>query len=290
MSRVKVAAVSAPFGRDLEDCFVRIGAILEQARSRGASLVVLPECALGGYLKDHAGDNSEAPDLPPVLDPDGPEIARLIRMAGDTVITAGYCEAAPDGPYNSAICVSGDGVLGHQRKVHLPIRDRALYSPGESFEAFDTPLGRLGMMICYDKVFPEAARALALDGAEMVACMSAWPISRTDPASRLRGVRRFRQFDLFDQARAAENQVVWISSNQTGSFGGLRFLGHAKVVDPEGRILRRTRVRAGVAVAEVDPMAMRMRARYPLVHLEERRPRAYAGTGTAEEALAPALA
>jgi len=84
--------------------------------------------------------------------------------------------------------------------------------------------------------------------------------------------------------------VVWISSNQTGSFGGLRFLGHAKVVDPEGRILRRTRVRAGVAVAEVDPMAMRMRARYPLVHLEERRPGAYAGTGTAEEALAPALA
>ncbi len=273
MSAFKVAAVSAPFGRDLEDCFTRIGAILDQARAKGASLVVLPECALGGYLKDHRG--AERADLPPVLDPDGPEIARLAAMAGDTVVTAGYCEDSPFGPYNSAVCVSGDGVLGRQRKVHLPIRDRALYTPGEGFEAFDTPVGRMGMMICYDKVFPEAARVLALDGAEIVACMSAWPISRTDPASRLRGLRRFRQFDLFDQTRAAENQVVWVSSNQTGTFGGVRFLGHAKVVDPEGHVLRRTGVRAGLAVSRVDPTAMRMRARYPLVHLDERRPDAY---------------
>jgi predicted amidohydrolase len=131
------------------------------------------------------------------------------------------------------------------------------------------------MMICYDKIFPESARALALDGAETIACLSAWPISRIDPASSLRGWRRFRQFDLFDQARAAENQVGWVSANQTGTFGGLRFLGRAKVVDPEGHVLSRTGIRADMAVANLDPSAMRDRARVPLEHLAERRVEAY---------------
>lgn len=273
---VRIAAVAAPFGRDLDDCFRGIERLVGDARRRGAHLVVLPECALGGYLKDRAGDGSAPADLPPALEPDGPEIARLVRLAGDTVVCAGYCEGAAEGSYNSAVCVSGDGVLGRHRKVHLPGRDRELYLPGGSFEAFDTPVGRIGMMVCYDKIFPEAARALALDGAEIVAALSAWPISRTDSASWLRGRRRFRQFDLFDQARAAENQVVMVSSNQTGTFGGLRFLGHAKVVDPEGRVVARTGVRAGIAMAEVDVPRVRDRARRPLDHLAERLPGAYA--------------
>ena len=270
---MRVAGVAAPFGRDLDECFSRIEDILRRARRAGASLVVLPECALGGYLEDHAGP--EPPSLPPALAPDGPEIARLMELAGPTLVCAGYCEDAPDGPYNSTVCVSGEGVWGHHRKVHLPVRDKDVYTAGDGFAAFDTPLGRLGMMICYDKLFPESARALALDGAEMVACLSAWPVSRADPASLRRGSRRFRQFDLFDQARAAENQVVWISSNQTGSFGGLRFLGHAKVVDPEGGVLRRTGARASLAVADVDLAALRARARDPLSHLDERIDSAY---------------
>jgi len=274
MGVIRVAGVAAPFGRDLDECFGRIEETIRRARMLGVSLVVLPECALGGYLEDRAG--LEPADLPPVLRADGPEIERLMALAGPTVVCAGYCEDAPGGPYNSSICVSGAGVWGHHRKVHLPVRDRDVYSAGDGFAAFDTPVGRLGMMICYDKLFPEAARSLALDGAEMVACLSAWPVSRADPASLRRGSRRFRQFDLFDQARAAENQVVWVSSNQTGTFGGLRFLGHAKVVDPEGGVLRRTGVREGMAVAGVNLAGMRARARDPLSHLDERIEDAYA--------------
>jgi len=273
---VRVAAVAAPFGRDIDAAFTRVAGIIDHARRCGAAMVVLPECTLGGYLYDRAGEDPV--DLPPALDPDGPEIARLIDLAGPTVVCAGYCEDAPGGPFNSAVCVSGDGVLGRHRKVHLPIRDRDAYAPGDRFEAFDTPLGRMGMMICYDKLFPEAARTLALDGAELVACLSAWPVNRADPASLQRGSRRFRQFDLFDQARAAENQLVWVSSNQTGTFGRLNFLGHAKIVDPEGTVLRRTGVRTGTAFADVNLHAMRARARFPLSHLDERLPEAYEGT------------
>jgi len=87
--------------------------------------------------------------------------------------------------------------------------------------------------------------------------------------------RQSRLFDLYDRARAAENQVVLVSSNQTGSLGGLRFLGQAKVVAPSGDILARTWAKAGLAVAEVDVAAEIAAARRVLCHVRERRPETY---------------
>ena len=177
--------------------------------------------------------------------------------------------------FNSAICVSGDGVLGHHRKVHQPLREDASYAAGNSFAAFDTQVGRLGMMICYDKAFPESARTLALDGAEIVLCLSAWPASRTNAAPDLEQDRWKRRFDLFDRARALENQIVWISANQSGEFGSLRFVASAKVVDPGGEIVASTGVQAGLAVAELDVQAALETARRSMAHLSDRRPHAY---------------
>jgi predicted amidohydrolase len=168
-------------------------------------------------------------------------------------------------------------VLGRHRKVHLPAGEAAAYRAGDRFAAFDTPLGRLGMMIDYDKTFPEAARALAIDGAQVLACLSAWPASITNRAPRLAQDRQSRLFDLYDCARAAENQVVMVSANQTGSMGGLRFLGQAKVVGPAGNVLARTWAKAGLAVAELDLAGEVAKARRVLRHLDERRPAAYRG-------------
>ncbi len=77
-----IAAVAGPFGRDLDSDLARVERTLVAARARGAELVVFPECALGGYLRE-AGPGEHAPDLPPALDPDGPVIERLIGLAGD---------------------------------------------------------------------------------------------------------------------------------------------------------------------------------------------------------------
>ena len=97
------------------------------------------------------------------------------------VVCFGYAEAATadgrDRRYNSAVCVTGDGVLGRHRKVHQPAGESLVYAAGDAFAAFDTPVGRMGMLIDYDKTFPEAARSLALDGATVLACLSAWPAS-----------------------------------------------------------------------------------------------------------------
>ena len=133
------------------------------------------------------------------------------------------------------------------------------------------------MLIDYDKTFPESARSLALDGASVIASLSAWPASVTQRTSQLTSDRQTRLFDLYDVARAAENQLFVVSANQTGSLGELRFLGHAKVVDPAGQQLARTGPKAGLATTEIDIDGEISRARRPVSHLEERHPDAYRG-------------
>jgi predicted amidohydrolase len=270
-----MAAVAANFDRDLEGDFGRVATLIERARAAGVKLLALPEGALGGYLLSLDG----TAEPPPAFTVDGPEIARLAKLAGDLVVTAGYAEADGGLIYNSAVCVTGDGVLGHHRKVHQPLHEDEHFAAGDRFEAFDTPVGRLGLMICYDKAFPEAARTLALDGAEIIACLSAWPGARTNPDPDLAKDRWKRRFDLFDRARALENQVVWLSANQSGTFGSLRFVASAKVVDPGGEILADTGVREGMAIAELDVEEALDLARRSMGHLRDRRPETY---GTSE--------
>jgi len=271
VSEVAIGAVAAPFDRDIEAGFARIGAILDDAREQGVDLVVLPEAAIGGYV----ADLHDVAEPPPALDPDGPEIRRLVDLAGDLVVCAGFCEAADDVRYNAAVCVGRGEVLGTYRKVHQPLAEGSTYGAGDSFSAFDTPVGRLGLLICWDKGFAEAARTLALDGATIVACLWAWPASRTNRAPRLEDDRWTRRFDLFDQARALDNQFVWVASNQTGSFGSLDFVGRAKVVGPGGDILAATGTGPGMATVRLDVEAEIAAHRAGMCNLRDRRPDAY---------------
>lgn len=273
MSAIRVGAVAAKFGRDLDFDLQRIATLIEHARQSGVSLLVLPDAALGGYLDDLRRPDPDA--LPPALALDDPHIRKVAALAAEMVVCFGFCEADGNRRYNTALCVHGDGVLGRHRKVHQPAGESLAYSAGERFAAFDTPVGRIGMLIDYDKTFPESARTLALNGAEILACLSAWPASLTNRAPRMAQDRQARLFDLYDQARAAENQVVLASSNQTGVLGELRFLGQAKVVGPGGEVLARTWSKAGIATAELDVPVEIAKARRVLKHLNERRPGAY---------------
>ncbi|MFN8075209.1 MAG: carbon-nitrogen hydrolase family protein [Kineosporiaceae bacterium] len=274
---VRIAAVAGRFGRDLARAVAKVEAILDDAREAGVRLLVLPDATLGGYLSDlrHPDPSS----VPPALTEDSWQLRHLAARAGDMVVAIGYAEdAVRDGRpvlYNAAVCLHDGQVLGRHRKVHQPAGEALVYAAGDSFEAFDTPVGRLGLLIDYDKTFPEAARTLALDGATIIACLSAWPASVTDRAERLAADRQSRLFDLYDAARAAENQVVWVSSNQTGVMGGLRFLGQAKIVGPGGDVLARTTSTGGLAVADVDVEAEVTRSRRLLHHLKELTPSAY---------------
>ena len=269
---IGIGAVSMPSERDLDTGLARIARVIAAARRRGADLIVLPEFVIGGAL-----DESDSVGLPPALDLDGPEVAVLRALAGDAVVVAGLTEAG--GPYSTAVAISGDGVLGVHRKVHLPPTERFAFRPGSGFAAFDTPVGRLGLMLCYDKLFPEAARSLVLDGAEIIACPAAWPVDRHRPARRVADDRQVRHFATTAAARAVENQVVWVSANLAGPFGPLRFPGGSRIVDPDGVVRAKTGVRPGMAFARLDVAAELESARLHIDHLADRRAHAYTEGG-----------
>lgn len=274
---VVLAAVAGHFGRDVGRTLLKLEGVVGAARSAGAHLLVLPDATIGGYVDDLVDPALEGEGaLPPAVDLDGPEVAWVAELAGDLVVCFGISErAASDEPgraarHNTAVCVHRGRVLGVHRKVHLPLGESRAYRAGDRFCAFDTPVGRLGMLVDFDKTFPESARTLALDGAQVLACLSAWPASATERADRIRLDRQARLFDLYDAARAAENQVWLVSSNQTGVQGGLRFLGQAKVVDPAGEVVARTWTQGGMAVAPARVADGVARARRRVHHLRDR--------------------
>ena len=120
--------------------------------------------------------------------------------------------------------------------------------------------------------------------------MSAWPASRTNPAPVLADDRWTRRFDLFDRARALENQIVWVSANQAGTFGDMQLVASAKIVDPGGEVLDTTGTEAGLAVASVDVDDAVDAARRFMGHLRDRRPASYLGTPDDAPPVVPAVA
>lgn len=290
MPPITVASVSANFTRDLDQNYALIEQTLQDAREQGVQFLAFPEAAIGGYLSSlgNHGDTVQTTtrSLPPAIRLDGPELRRVQELAGDMIVAIGFCELDDDGEtrYNAAVCLDGGQQYGSYRKVHQPLGEHMSYAAGDAFAAFDTPLARVGLQICYDKAFPEAARMLALDGAEVIVSLSAWPAARTATAEDLQDDRWTYRHNMFDIARALDNQVFWIASNQSGTFGSLRYVGNAKVVDPGGNVLATTLLGAGLAVAEIDVDATFRSMRGGMFHLRDRRPDVYgpvAESGTA---------
>ena len=294
---LRVAVAAGHFGRDVAFNLRRIDGIVREAAADGVDLLVLPHGVLTGYhdhlTGDHPADPGDAGPGPagpaaPAAWPvpvriDGPEVAAVVAIVDEAapgmVLCFGVTEDVDGERANTAVCVDGRGVLGRHRKVHLPAGEVGWYRAGDGFAPVDTPAGRLGLLVDYDKTFPEAARCLALDGADVLVCACPWPASRTNRARSLARDRQRRLFDLYDRARAAENQVWLLSANQTGQHGALRFLGQSKVVRPDGEVVAAVGARAGLAAVDVDLAGGVARARRRFHHLEERRPDLYGRLG-----------
>ncbi|MEM8610311.1 MAG: nitrilase-related carbon-nitrogen hydrolase [Myxococcota bacterium] len=237
-----------------------------------ADLVVLPELFATGYFFRSIDDAASVAE--PV--PDGPTTKRIQQWAAESGATcvAGLPELGEDGQrYNSAVVVRPDGSTETYRKVHLFYREKDWAASGDlGFRVFDattrdgTPY-RLGVMICFDWYFPEAARSLALQGADVIA----------HPSNLVR-----KDCPRSMPIRALENHVVTITANRIGteSVGDetLTFIGQSVICSPEGHsIASAGREETTVLTAEFDPLASRERQLTATNHLfGDRRPEVYA--------------
>ena len=236
--RVAVAQVEPKLGEkehNLAMCFAR----LEEAAAQGVELTVFPECAIPGYMWDSA---EEA--LPYAEEIPGPTTEAFERECARLNIHAitGLLEREGATLYNAAILVGPDGLVGSYRKTHLPFLgvDRFV-TPGDEFKVFDTALGKIGLIICYDLRFPEVTRTLALAGADIVALPTNFPM-----AARL-------QCEIIAPARAAENRIYLLVANRVGKERWGEFCGRSQIVDPFGNRLAETDVTTEtLLVADVD--------------------------------------
>ena len=180
--------------------------VAAEAAGRGARLVVFPELFVTGY--------GLGPRLRELAEPRAgasvSEVRRAAAAAG-VAILVGFCERADEGPFNSAALVERDGrVLAIHRKCHLyGATERAVFTPGDALTMAEMDGLRLGVLVCYDFEFPEAARALALAGAELIAVPTALMAPHDVVAQSLVATR------------AAENQIFVAYANRTGREGDL---------------------------------------------------------------------
>ena len=264
--RVAVAQIEprlAENDRNLETCLAQ----LEQAAAAGAELLVLPECAIPGYMFDSAAEA-----LPFAEEIPGPSTEALVdacRRLGAHVV-CGLLERDGDELYNAAVLAGPDGLVGKYRKTHLPFLgvDR-FTAQGDELPVYDTPLGRIGLEICYDLRFPEATRTLALKGAEIVAHPTNFPV-----AARI-------QTELITVARAAENRIFLLTANRVGKERRGEFCGWSQIVDPYGRRLAEAgETEEALLVAEIEVAQARdqdyvIPGEYELYLFGDRRPELY---------------
>ena len=226
-------------------------AAIRHAVDAGAQLIVLPELVTSGYSLDPDEARLSA------IGRRHPVFARWAREAarGDAVVVGGFCEAGEDTHiYNSAAIVDASGILAFYRKLHLWDREKLVFEPGdEPPRVIETHVGRLGVLICYDAQFPEMTRALALDGAEVIAVPTNW-----SPAPRPDGERSAEVISAMVAARA--NGVFMICCDRTGSERGIDFAGDSTVINSSGWIVAAQRD-VGMAIADLDLAEARSKTR-----------------------------
>lgn len=278
----KLATVSMNVTYNVEENFQKYLSYMEQAKDRGAQLVVFPEQSLQGYLsslkvvkqEDIAYQKKYAQQVP-----DGTYIKKLIQKAKEyqlyTVIGMTECEEGSDKLYNTMVLAGPEGYVGKYRKVHQPGTEGEVYTSGNEFPVFDTAIGKIGMLICFDKAFPESCRTLALKGADILVMPTAWALSKEE--SEWQTDPKMKAYMLYDQVRALENQCFFISANQFERCGDLFYPGHSNIVSPTGEILAGTGFEEGMAFAEVDVAGMRTEAKtvYYYDLIARRHPEAY---------------
>lgn len=260
---MKIGLVQQSNTADQADNRTRLRAGIRKAASEGAELVVLQELHNGLYFCQ-VEDTACFDQAEPIPGPSTEEFGALARELGVVLVLSLFERRAPGLYHNTAVVLEKDGTIaGKYRKMHIPddpaYYEKFYFTPGDlGFEPIDTSVGRLGVLVCWDQWYPEAARLMAMRGAELLIYPTAigWESSDTEEEKR-------RQLDAWmtvQRGHAVANGLPVITVNRTGheadpsgQTNGIQFWGNSFVAGPQGELLTVFPNDAeGVRVVEVD--------------------------------------
>jgi beta-ureidopropionase len=273
MTTIRAAIIQANANLPKEEAIDKHVGLIAKAAGEGAQITCLQEIFNGPYFPAEQDPKWYATAEPE----DGPTVTRMRELARDhgmALIVPFYEEAQPGVYYNSAVVIERDGtVLGKYRKTHIPqvgpcFWEKFYFKPGNlGYPVFETSVGRVGLIICYDRHFPEVARQLGLKGAELV----------FNPSATVESLSRYL-WELEQPAHAVANGY-WIAAiNRVGTEEPLnpnRFYGSSYFCDPRGQIVARASEDADeVLIADLD-LGKAREVRNTWQFLRDRRPETY---------------
>ena len=227
-NKIKIAAVQMePKLMETRENLENILRAVRKAADNQANLIVFPECSLTGYIF-----SSRQEALPFAETIPGSSTEKVISLCQElkVYVIFGLLEKENDRLFNAAAFLGPQGLIGKYRKNHLPFMgvDRFVDPGDKPFQVYQTPIGNIGLQICYDILFPESSRVMTLLGADILALSTNFPSAQT---------RGEKLTTYVVSARAIENRVHVVSTDRVGSERGFSFAGLSKIVDASGEIL-----------------------------------------------------
>ncbi len=247
---------------DLDGNAERISAAINDARSAGADIIVLPELVTSGYM---LGDEAEARSV--ALTRDDPRFTRWAEAAGDSLVVLGFCELGEDGVlYNSAAVLDEGGVSAVYRKTHLWDREKLIFTPGRDLPpVLQTRHGAVAVMLCYDLEFAELTRLAVVGGADLIAAPVNWPLF-----PRPEGEHPGEVITAMSTART--NRVAVAVCDRAGVERGQRWTEGTAIVAADGWVVAEAGPGEAVAAADLDLLLSRDKNITEYVHvLDDRR-------------------
>ncbi len=244
-SKLRIALAQQKISPDREANIMKGLSLIKRALQVKANIVILPELFNTGFYEHCLSSVRKLEE----------ELEMVLKLSRDRdiLIVAGVAEKS-DALYNSAVIIHRGEITGVYRKNLLfPLtRERELFKPGKKLEVFDTPFGKLGVLICYEVRFPELAKRLMKMGAEIIAIPAEFP------------KQRIEHWKTLLRARAIENQLFVAGVNCVE--GDLDYGGNSMLIDPEGRVLAEGGIYQEVLMCDIDlDEVQRTRERLPFL-------------------------
>lgn len=260
---MKIGIIQQHNTADIEDNKSRLAAAIRRAKQGGAELIVLQELHNGLYFCQTEDVNNF--DLAePIPGPSTELYGSLARELGVVIVTSLFERRSTGLYHNTAVVIERDGTIaGMYRKMHIPddptYYEKFYFTPGDlGFKPIQTSIGRLGVLVCWDQWYPEAARLMALQGAELLVYPTAIGYESTDTSAEQQ-----RQRDAWmtvQRGHAVANGLPVVAVNRVGyepdpsnQTGGIMFWGTSFITGPQGELLyRASETEEEVKVVDVD--------------------------------------